>query len=43
METLKQKAAEERVNIDKRKKAIDIELSEVSPTRFATYFLIGCL
>ena len=29
MEDLKQKAGEERLNIDKRKKAIDIELSEV--------------
>ena len=29
MEDLKQKAGEERLNIDQRKKAIDIELSEV--------------
>nr|CAB3240329.1 cytoplasmic dynein 2 heavy chain 1-like [Phallusia mammillata] len=41
MEALKQKAAEERVNIDKRKKAIDIELSEVQPLITAAKQAVG--
>ncbi|CAK8696967.1 unnamed protein product [Clavelina lepadiformis] len=41
MEGLKQKAAEERVNIDKRKKAIDIELSEVQPLITAAKKAVG--